>query len=102
MLPFMKRRKNMAAMAWLDISVIQCPSCRRYYADASWYVVEIGADIECGTCHTTFNTNKNKTDRIMLRLVLSDEGEVHEAEVGEALGKKQKGLSYQQSNIYLL
>jgi len=80
----------MSEKAWLDISVIQCPNCGRYYADASWYVVEIGADIECGTCHTTFNTKKNAIDRIMLRLEIDDKGKVHDAEVARHLSKRQK------------
>ena len=82
--------KNMHEKAWLDISVIQCPTCRRYYADASWYVVEMGADIECGTCHTTFNTKKNATDRILLSLKIDDEGKTHEAEVTKHLSKRKK------------
>jgi len=73
----------MSERAWLDISVIQCPNCRRYYADASWYVVEIGADIECGTCHTTFNTKKRLVDRIMLDLKIDEKGKVQRAEVKE-------------------
>jgi len=80
----------MSAKAWFDISVIQCPNCRHYYADASWYVVEIGADIECGVCHTTFNTKKNVTDRIMLNLKLDEEGKVQEAEVERHLLKRKK------------
>ena len=76
--------------AWIDISVIQCPTCRRYYADASWYVVEMGADIECGTCHTTFNTKKNATDRILLSLKIDDEGKAHEGEVTKHLSKRKK------------
>jgi len=80
----------MSEKAWLDISVIQCPNCGRYYADASWYVIEIGADIECGTCHTTFNTKKGVTDRIMLSLMLDDEGKVHEAKVAKHLSKRKK------------
>jgi len=75
----------MTERAWLDISVIQCPSCGRYYADASWYVMEIGSDIECGTCHTTFNTKKHATDRIMLRLKIDNEGKVQEAEIAKHL-----------------
>jgi len=80
----------MSEKAWLDISVIQCPSCRRYYADASWYVVEIGADIECGTCHTTFNTKKNAIDRIMLSLKIDDKGKVHGAQVARHLRKRKR------------
>jgi len=71
----------MSKKAWLDISIIQCPCCRRYYAEASWYVVEIGADIECGTCHKTFNTKKRLTDRIMLGLKIDEKGKVQGAEV---------------------
>jgi len=80
--------------AWLDVSVIRCPNCRRYYADASWYVVEIGSDIECGSCHATFNTKKNVTDRIMLSLKLDDEGNAHEAEIVRHLLKKKKSAEY--------
>jgi len=76
--------------AWLDIAIIQCPHCGHYYADASWYVVEIGADIECGTCHETFNTKKHMVDRIMLSLKIDEEGKVHEAEVARRLSKKKK------------
>ena len=71
--------------AWLDVSVIRCPNCRRYYTDVSWYVVEMGADIECGTCHANFNTNKNVTDRMMLRLELNGEGKVQETRVARHL-----------------
>lgn len=80
----------MSTKAWLDVSVIQCPNCGRYYADASWYVVEIGSDIECGTCHTTFNTEKNATDRMMLSLNIDAEGKVHEAEVARHLSKRKR------------
>lgn len=80
----------MSAKAWLDISVIQCPNCRRYYADASWYVAEIGADIECGTCHTTFNTKKNAIDRILLSLKIDNEGKVQEAEIARHLSKRKR------------
>jgi len=83
----------MSAKAWLDISVVQCPSCGRYYADASWYVVEIGADIECGTCHTTFNTEKNAVDRIMLGLKIDDAGKVLEAEIAKHLSRRKKRRS---------
>jgi len=81
----------MGKKAWLDISVIQCPNCGRYYADASWYVVEIGADIECGTCHTTFNAKKNARDRIMLGLKIDDKGNVQEVEVAKHLSKRKRG-----------
>jgi hypothetical protein len=67
--------------AWLDVALIQCPSCGRYYADASWYVAELGADIECGTCHVTFNTKKHMTDRVMLELGVDEKGRVEETQI---------------------
>jgi len=57
--------------AWLDVSILQCPNCGRYYADASWYVVELESDIECGECHTTFNTKNALKDRVMLEFTLT-------------------------------
>jgi len=80
----------MSAKAWLDLSVIKCPNCGRYYADASWYVVEIGADIECGTCHATFNTKKSAIDRILLSLKINDEGKAQEAEIARHLSKRKR------------
>ncbi len=56
----------MCEIAWLDVSIFRCPSCGKCYADASWYVVELESDIECGVCHSSFNARKNLTDRIML------------------------------------
>jgi len=67
--------------AWLDIALIQCPHCGRYYADASWYIVEIGAEIECGTCHENFNTKKQLKDRIMLELSVDEKGRVKRTEI---------------------
>jgi len=80
----------MNGKAWLDISVIRCPNCKRFYADASWYVIEIGSDIECGTCHTTFNTEKNATDRVLLSLKIDEEGKVQEVEVARRLPRKKR------------
>jgi len=80
----------MSEKAWLDISVIKCPNCGRYYADASWYVVEIGADIECGTCHSTFNTRKTATDRVMISLKIDDAGKVQGVSVAKQLLKRKR------------
>jgi len=71
----------MSEKAWLDIALIQCPRCGHYYADASWYVVEIGADIECGTCHENFNTKRRMVDRVMLKLNIDEKGKVKDAEI---------------------
>jgi hypothetical protein len=69
--------------AWLDIAIISCPHCGHLYADASWYVVEIGSDIECGTCHQIFNTKKHVADRIMLELTLDKKGKVKQTQVAK-------------------
>lgn len=69
--------------AWLDIALIQCPICGRYYADASWYVAEIGADIDCGTCHASFNTQKNMKDRVMLELNVDEKGKIRGADIAK-------------------
>jgi len=75
----------MSNKAWLDIAVTRCPRCGRYYADASWYIIEMSSDIECGSCHETFNTKVHLTDRVMLRLVIDGAGEVEKVEVAEHL-----------------
>lgn len=67
--------------AWLDITVIRCPVCGRYYAEASWYAIELGADVECGECGTEFNSKKHVTDRLMLEFQISKEGKIQETEI---------------------
>ncbi len=66
---------------WLDVTVIKYPNCGHYSADASWYVVEIGSDIECGTCHTTFNTKEHAVDRMLLELSLDGKEKVDHVHV---------------------
>jgi len=73
----------MSEKAWLDVSIFRCPSCGRYFADASWYVVELESDIECGSCHEAFNAKKRLTDRVMLKFRINEEGRALEAEVAE-------------------
>ncbi len=71
--------------AWLDVAITRCPNCGRHYADASWYIIEMSSDIECGNCHTNFNTKKHVSNRIMLGLKIDDEGRVEATEVAEHL-----------------
>lgn len=73
---------------WLDVAVLRCPSCGRYYVDASWYVVEIESDIECGICRKEFNTKKNTVDRVMLEFQLSEDGKIQKVRVAEHLELK--------------
>jgi len=69
--------------ARLDVSIFRCPSCGRHFADASWYVVELESDIECGSCHETFNAKKQLTDRLMLEFKINEKGRVLEAVTAE-------------------
>ena len=71
--------------AWLDVAVLRCPNCARYYVDASWYVVEMESDIECGNCRTEFNSNKNAKDRIMLEFQIDENGKMQNVKIAERL-----------------
>lgn len=71
--------------AWLDVAVFRCPNCGHYYVDASWYVVEIGSDIECGHCRIEFNSKKNATDRAMLEFQIDESGKMQKAKIAERL-----------------
>jgi NMD protein affecting ribosome stability and mRNA decay len=71
--------------AWSDVSVLRCPNCGHYYVDASWYVVEMESDIECGHCETEFNSKKNATDRAMLEFQIDENGKMQRAKVLEHL-----------------
>lgn len=62
--------------AFLDVAVSVCPHCGTPYADASWYVMELGSDVECGTCGKAWNPKTCKVDRILLEFVLDDKGDV--------------------------
>jgi ribosomal protein S27E len=79
--------KNLATKqkkkAFLDVSVSVCPHCGTPYADASWYVIEVASDVECGVCGKTWNpkASKSKVDRILLEFLLDEEGKVMEVEI---------------------
>jgi transcription elongation factor Elf1 len=71
--------------AWLDVALLRCPNCGHYYVDASWYVVEMESDIECGYCGTEFNSKKNATDRAMLEFQLDENGKMQKVNIAEHL-----------------
>lgn len=71
----------MSEKAWLDVSVFLCPSCGRHFVDASWYVIELESDIECGSCHEMFNSQRQLTDRVMLEFKINNEGKALEAKL---------------------
>jgi len=74
---------SMGERAWLDVSIIQCPWCGRYLADASWYVAELESDIGCRKCHKTFSTKKQLTDHVMLEFKIDQKGKTLEAKLTE-------------------
>jgi hypothetical protein len=71
--------------AWLDVALLRCPNCGHYYVDASWYVVEMESDIECGRYGTEFNSKKNATDRAMLEFKLDENGKMKKVNIAEHL-----------------
>lgn len=71
--------------AWLDIALLQCPKCGRYYVDASWYVIEMESDIECGHCGTEFNSRKHATDRAMLEFQIDKNDKMKQVKIIEHL-----------------
>jgi len=71
--------------AWLDVAVLRCSNCGRYYVDASWYVVEMESDIECGKCGVEFNGKKSATDRVMLEFQIDEDGKMQNVEIMEHL-----------------
>ncbi|MCK4732996.1 MAG: hypothetical protein KAT65_11120 [Methanophagales archaeon] len=46
--------------AFLDVAVSICPHCGTPYADASWYTIEFGCDVECGVCGRSWNPKNVK------------------------------------------
>ena len=62
--------------AFLDVTVSICPYCGAAYADASWYVIKLGSDVECGRCGRTWNPKTTRVDRILLEFVLDESGKV--------------------------
>jgi len=73
--------------AWLDVAIFRCPTCGRIYAEAAWYAVEIGADIECGSCGAEFNPRDTLLDRVMLEFSV-EEGRVKEVRLAEGPGEE--------------
>jgi hypothetical protein len=74
--------------AWFDVALLCCPNCGHYYADASWYVVEMESDIECGNCGVEFNSKKNAKDRAMLEFEIGENGKIQKVKIAEYLKMK--------------
>lgn len=69
----MKQKK-----AFLDVAVSICPHCGTPYADASWYAIELGCDVECGVCGRSMNPKTSNADRFLLEFLLDANGKVIE------------------------
>lgn len=69
----------------LDVSVIRCPKCEKFYVDASWYVSEIGSDIECSVCKRVFNSKKHLSDRVLVQFDLDENGKVRKVNLSECV-----------------
>ena len=76
--------------AWLDVAFFRCPSCGRLYAEASWYAVELGCEIECSSCGTSFNPRETLLDRVMLEFEVSG-GRAIGVSIVEHLLEREKG-----------
>ena len=71
--------------SWLDVSVTKCPYCSTHFVEASWFVVFLESDLECGNCGRSFNAKKYSTDRVLLQFKLDWEGRVETVQVREHL-----------------
>lgn len=71
------------------MAVVRCPTCGRFYVDASWYAVALESDIECGVCHTNFNAKKELTDRALLEFMLNEKGKIRETIVDKHLSSEE-------------
>jgi hypothetical protein len=74
---------------WLDVAVTHCPNCGNCHVDASWFLIELESDIQCGPCQTEFNGKDNTTDRVLLEFVVDAEGKMQNVRVKEHLPVEQ-------------
>jgi hypothetical protein len=67
----MKQKK-----AFLDVALSVCPHCGTPYADASWYVIELGCEVECGVCGKSWTPKTSQIDRVVLEFLLDENDKV--------------------------
>jgi DNA-directed RNA polymerase subunit RPC12/RpoP len=70
---------------WLDVAVVRCPNCGNSHADASWFLIELESDIQCGHCQTEFDGKENATDRALLEFTLNEDGKLRSVRIAEHL-----------------
>lgn len=66
----------MTEPAWMDVTIIQCPRCKRFYVEVSWYVIEMESDIQCADCGAEFNSRKQAKDRAIIEFEVNDLGQM--------------------------
>jgi len=79
----------MSEVAWLDVTIMRCPNCGRYYAESSWYAVEMESDIECNECGEVFNSKKQAVDRVLIEFEIDRNEKVADVRINMhlSLGK---------------
>jgi DNA-directed RNA polymerase subunit RPC12/RpoP len=70
---------------YLDVAVVRCPNCGNHHVDASWFLIELESDIQCGRCQTEFNAKDNTTDRVLLAFTIDENGKMQSARLAEHL-----------------
>jgi len=70
---------------WLDVAVVRCSTCGNYHVEASWYIIELESDIQCGRCQTEFNGKENATDRVLLEFDIGENGKMKSVHIAERL-----------------
>jgi NMD protein affecting ribosome stability and mRNA decay len=70
---------------FLDVAVVRCPNCGNLHVDASWYLIELESDIQCGRCQTEFNGKENATDRVLVEFAADENGKMQNVRVAERL-----------------
>ena len=70
---------------FLDVAVVRCPNCGNYHVDASWYLIEMESDIQCGRCQTEFNGKDNATDRAVLEFAVNEAEKLRNVRIADLL-----------------
>jgi len=66
---------------YLDICITRCPFCNSWYAEVSWYALELECDLQCKTCGQSFSAKKFATHRVMLEFQLDKNGKIKKVKV---------------------
>jgi hypothetical protein len=87
---------------WLDVAVMRCPNCDKYHVEASWYIIELESDIQCGRCQTEFNGKENAIDRVLLEFDIDEEGKMKSVHIAEHLPWSSVQARYQPTSNILI